>query len=63
MGFEAEPETQLLWGEAVIFTDSHVPLAAADSSRIWLVPYGRVQTRACGQGRQATPRDLGTHKG
>lgn len=34
MGFEAEPEMPLLWGEAVIFTDPHVPLAAVDTSRI-----------------------------
>lgn len=63
MQFEAEPEMQLLWGEAVIFTDSHVPLAASDFSRIWLVPCNRVQTRAQGQGRQAIPRELGAHKG
>ena len=48
MGFEAEPEMPLLWGKAVVFTDYHVPMAAADSGRMWLVPYSRVQTRAQG---------------
>lgn len=48
MGFEAEPEMPLPWDEVVMFTDPHVPLAAVDTSRIWLVPYSRVQTRAQG---------------
>lgn len=49
--FEAEPEMHLLWGEAVIFTDSCVPLALADSSGILPAPWSSVQTRAQGQGR------------
>lgn len=48
MGFEAE--MQLLWGEAVIFTDSCVPLASADSSRVLLSPCSSAQIRAQGPG-------------
>lgn len=48
MGFEAE--MSLLWGEAVIFTDSCLPLASAESRRILLAPCSHVQTRAQGLG-------------
>lgn len=63
MEFKAESEMRLLWGDAVIFTDSHVPLAISWLQWDIASPLQQCPNQGWEPGETGHPREVWTPEG